>query len=176
VLIHKSICTLCQLCSPFYTAKSISNFIRHIIYSIWTFDNILPYRIGIQTVAQKLSTNLVHSSMPPANRGVLLSTFLHGILHPSHHLLNVLLQIAHKLGLSNKKKKNIKMTTHHKLLAIQNKLFFDIFQLAYYSNISVRRTLKRYSHNTYINGSPSTENNLMGVKNYTELKDAVLYL
>jgi hypothetical protein len=35
---------------------------------------------------------------------VVLSTFLHAILHPSHHLLNVLLQIANKLGLSNKKK------------------------------------------------------------------------
>jgi hypothetical protein len=35
---------------------------------------------------------------------VLLSTLLHAILHPSHHLLNVLLQIANKLGLSNKKK------------------------------------------------------------------------
>jgi hypothetical protein len=32
------------------------------------------------------------------NRGVLLSTLLHAILHPSHHLLNVLLQIANKLG------------------------------------------------------------------------------
>jgi hypothetical protein len=28
------------------------------------------------------------------------------IFHPSHHLLNVLLQIANKLGLSNKKKFN----------------------------------------------------------------------
>jgi hypothetical protein len=35
-------------------------------------------------------------------RGVLLSTLLLAILHPSHHLLNVLLQIANKLGLSNK--------------------------------------------------------------------------
>jgi hypothetical protein len=35
---------------------------------------------------------------------VLLSTLLHAILHPSHHLPNVLLQIANKLGLSNKKK------------------------------------------------------------------------
>jgi hypothetical protein len=33
-----------------------------------------------------------------------LSTLLQDILHPSHHLLNVLLQIANKLGLSNKKK------------------------------------------------------------------------
>jgi hypothetical protein len=36
---------------------------------------------------------------------VLLSTLLHAILHPSDNLLNVLLQIANKLGLS--KKKNI---------------------------------------------------------------------
>jgi hypothetical protein len=35
---------------------------------------------------------------------VLLSTLLHAILHPSHHLLNVLLYIANKLGLTNKKK------------------------------------------------------------------------
>jgi hypothetical protein len=34
---------------------------------------------------------------------VLLSTLLHAILHPSHHLLYVLLQIANKLGLSKKK-------------------------------------------------------------------------
>jgi hypothetical protein len=33
---------------------------------------------------------------------VLLSTLLHAILHPSHHLLDVLLQIANKLGLSKK--------------------------------------------------------------------------
>jgi hypothetical protein len=33
---------------------------------------------------------------------VLLSTLLHAILHPSHHLLNVLLQIANKLDVSNK--------------------------------------------------------------------------
>jgi hypothetical protein len=33
-------------------------------------------------------------------RGVLLSTLPHAILHPSHHLLNVLLQIANKLGFS----------------------------------------------------------------------------
>jgi hypothetical protein len=35
---------------------------------------------------------------------MLLSTLLQDILHPSHHLLNVLLQIENKLGLSNKKK------------------------------------------------------------------------
>jgi hypothetical protein len=38
---------------------------------------------------------------------VLLSTLLDAILHPSHHLLNVLLQIATKLGLSNKKNNNL---------------------------------------------------------------------
>jgi hypothetical protein len=43
-------------------------------------------------------------SEPLINRGVLLSTLLQDILHPSHHLLNVLLQIANKLGLSNQKK------------------------------------------------------------------------
>jgi hypothetical protein len=37
---------------------------------------------------------------------MLLSTLLQDILHPSHHLLNVLLQIANKLGLSNKKSIN----------------------------------------------------------------------
>jgi hypothetical protein len=36
---------------------------------------------------------------------VVLSTLLQDILHPSHHLLNVLLEIANKLGLSNKQKK-----------------------------------------------------------------------
>jgi hypothetical protein len=43
-------------------------------------------------------------SEPLTNRGVLLSTLLQDILHPSHNLLNVLLHIANKLGLSNKKK------------------------------------------------------------------------
>jgi hypothetical protein len=42
-------------------------------------------------------------SEPLTNIGVLLSTLLQDILHPSHHLLNVLLQIANKLGLPNKK-------------------------------------------------------------------------
>jgi hypothetical protein len=45
-------------------------------------------------------------SEPLTNRGVLLSTLLHAILHPSHHLLTVLLQIANKLGLSKTKTKN----------------------------------------------------------------------
>jgi hypothetical protein len=42
---------------------------------------------------------------PVTNRGALLSTLLQDILHSSHHLLNVrvLLQIANKLGISNKK-------------------------------------------------------------------------
>jgi hypothetical protein len=34
---------------------------------------------------------------------VVLSTLLQHIFHPSHHLLNALLHIANKLGLSNKK-------------------------------------------------------------------------
>jgi hypothetical protein len=45
-------------------------------------------------------------SKPLTNRGVQLSTLLHAILNPFHHLLNVLLQIANKLGLSNKQTKN----------------------------------------------------------------------
>jgi hypothetical protein len=52
-------------------------------------------------------------SKPLTNRGVLLSTLLHDILHPSHPLLNVLLQIANKLGLSSKK--NLSATKHHEL-------------------------------------------------------------
>jgi hypothetical protein len=36
---------------------------------------------------------------------LVVSTLLHAILHPSHNLLNVLLQIANKLSLSNKKRK-----------------------------------------------------------------------
>jgi hypothetical protein len=48
----------------------------------------------------------LYLNMSSSLRGVLLSTLLQDILHPSHHLLNVLLQIAYKLGLSNKKKKN----------------------------------------------------------------------
>jgi hypothetical protein len=43
-------------------------------------------------------------SEPLTNRGVLLSTLLQDILNPSHHLLNVLLQIANKFGLPEKKK------------------------------------------------------------------------
>jgi hypothetical protein len=39
---------------------------------------------------------------PYTYRGVLLSTFLQAILTPSLHLLNVLLQIANKLGLIKK--------------------------------------------------------------------------
>jgi hypothetical protein len=44
------------------------------------------------------------------NSGVLLSTLLQDILHPSHHLLNVLLQSANKMDLSNKKKKPLLVT------------------------------------------------------------------
>jgi hypothetical protein len=39
---------------------------------------------------------------PLTYRGVLLSTLLQDILRPSNHLLNVLLQAANKLDLSNK--------------------------------------------------------------------------
>jgi hypothetical protein len=49
------------------------------------------------------STISLKTFRTPTNRGVLLSTLLQDIIHPSHHLLNVLLQIANKLGLSNKK-------------------------------------------------------------------------
>jgi hypothetical protein len=41
-------------------------------------------------------------SEPLTNRGVLLGTLLQDILHPSHHLLNVFLQIANKLGIKKK--------------------------------------------------------------------------
>jgi hypothetical protein len=47
-------------------------------------------------------------SEPLTNRGVLLSTLLQDILHFSHQLLNVLLQLANKLGLSNRKKKKFR--------------------------------------------------------------------
>jgi hypothetical protein len=42
-------------------------------------------------------------SEPLTNKGVLLSTLLQDILHPSHYLLNVLLQVANKLGILTKK-------------------------------------------------------------------------
>jgi hypothetical protein len=51
-------------------------------------------------------------SEPLTNRGVLLSTLLQDILHPSHHLLNVLLQIANKLDLSNKKNLSCPFVPH----------------------------------------------------------------
>jgi hypothetical protein len=38
----------------------------------------------------------------------IIITLLHAILHPSHHLLNVLLQIANKLGLSKKNSKSFR--------------------------------------------------------------------
>jgi hypothetical protein len=52
---------------------------------------------------------------------VLLSTLLYAILHPSHHLLNVLLQIANKLGHSNKQTKineELEVTVIDGILAI----------------------------------------------------------
>jgi hypothetical protein len=55
-----------------------------------------------------ITSPLPHAvSEPLTNRGVLLSTLLQDILNTSHHLLNVLLQIANKLGLPGKKKKVI---------------------------------------------------------------------
>jgi hypothetical protein len=50
-----------------------------------------------------IHTKTFQRALCHTNRGVLLSTLLHAILHPSHHLLNVLLQTANKLDLSNKK-------------------------------------------------------------------------
>jgi hypothetical protein len=46
-------------------------------------------------------------SEPFTKREVLLSNLLQDILNSSHHLLNVLLQIANKLGLPAKKKKRL---------------------------------------------------------------------
>jgi hypothetical protein len=51
---------------------------------------------------------------------MLLSTLLQDILHPSHHLLNVLLQIANKLGLSNKKKVDVGVVGKILLLMARN--------------------------------------------------------
>jgi hypothetical protein len=42
-------------------------------------------------------------SEPLTNRGVLVSTLLQDILNSFHHLPNVLLQIASKVGLHEKK-------------------------------------------------------------------------
>jgi hypothetical protein len=58
---------------------------------------------GFSVILRKCHANTFMSppvSEPLTNRGVLLSTLLQYILNPSHHLLNVLLQIANKLGLS----------------------------------------------------------------------------
>jgi hypothetical protein len=41
-------------------------------------------------------------SEPNTYRGVLLSTLLQVILNTSHHILNVILQLANKLGLKKK--------------------------------------------------------------------------
>jgi hypothetical protein len=58
-----------------------------------------------------------------------LSALLQDILHPSHHLLNVLLQIANKLGLSNKKKwplgKRNLATGQIKILETEEKIIRD---------------------------------------------------
>jgi predicted house-cleaning noncanonical NTP pyrophosphatase (MazG superfamily) len=49
---------------------------------------------------------------------VVLSTLLQDILHPSHHLLNVFLQIANKLGLSKKKFAKVRSVHSHHLLNV----------------------------------------------------------
>jgi hypothetical protein len=59
------------------------------------------------------NVKVLHTSEPLTNRGVLPSTLLQDILNSSHHLLNVLLQIANKLGLSNKKKSHVRLTTSY---------------------------------------------------------------
>jgi hypothetical protein len=59
---------------------------------------------------------------------VMLSTLLQDILHPSHHLLNVLLQIANKLGLSNKTKiplqRPVNCIAHKEVKDLLNGLFW----------------------------------------------------
>jgi hypothetical protein len=52
-------------------------------------------------------THIIFGMDEKATLELLLSTLLQDILHLSHHLLNVLLQIANKLGLSNKQEKLI---------------------------------------------------------------------
>jgi hypothetical protein len=64
-------------------------------------------------------------SEPLTNRGVLLSTLLHAIIHPSHHLLNVLLQTANKLGLPNKK--NIHYEYTFIIILYNNSIYYYIY-------------------------------------------------
>jgi hypothetical protein len=93
--------------------------LRLIVDAPWYVSNsVIHNDLQIPTVKEEISRfsshyNVrisVHSQLSPpvseplTNRGVLLSTLLQDILHPSHHLLNVLLQIANKLGFSNKNK------------------------------------------------------------------------
>jgi hypothetical protein len=63
------------------------------------------YNISLHFVCKSYRTHAIYSTVfrTLTNRAVLLSTLLQDILHPSRHLLNVLLQIANKFGLSNKK-------------------------------------------------------------------------
>jgi hypothetical protein len=54
-------------------------------------------------------SQLTHNvSEPNIYRGALLSTPLQAILNPSHHLLNVLLQLANKLGFQTETQHNMK--------------------------------------------------------------------
>jgi hypothetical protein len=57
-------------------------------------------------------------SEPLTNRRVLQSSLLQDILHPSHYLLNVLLQTANKLGISNKKNVSTKKLLNGFLLQL----------------------------------------------------------
>jgi hypothetical protein len=57
------------------------------------------YDVRISVHPNELIASLTEPRKPLSNRGALLSTHLQDILNPSHHLLNVLLQIANKLGL-----------------------------------------------------------------------------
>jgi hypothetical protein len=58
------------------------------------------YNVRVSVHPNELIASLTE---PQIQRRVLLSTLLQDILHPSHYLLNVLLQIANKLCLSKKK-------------------------------------------------------------------------
>jgi hypothetical protein len=51
---------------------------------------------------------------PLTNRGVLLNTLLQDILNPSHHLPNVFLQIANKLGIKKNMHVNTDGTNKHR--------------------------------------------------------------
>jgi hypothetical protein len=53
-------------------------------------------------IRRKRFSNINFYVQPNTYRGLLLSTLLQVILSTSHHLLNVLLQLANKLGLKKK--------------------------------------------------------------------------